>query len=137
MGPGRGLLLLLDHGLSLLHVAVVLGILTLWVPRATRRVHLLLIGVTALSWFGLGLVHGLGYCFLTDWQWEVKHWRGEAGLPGSFIHYALTRWLGLTLRATTTDVLTALGFGLAACLSLWVNLATRRQRSRQRGSAAG
>lgn len=123
MSAERALLVLLDGGLSVLHVTVVLGVLTLWIPKATRRLHLLLVGVTAVSWLGLGLIHGVGYCFLTDWQWEVKRWRGEASLPRSFIHYALTRWFGLSLRATTSDVLTGVGFGLAACLSLVVNLA--------------
>lgn len=122
MSVERALLGLLDLGLSLLHVAVVLAVLTLWIPKATRRFHLVLVGVTAVSWLGLGLVYGIGYCFLTDWQWEVKRWRGETGLPRSFIHYALTRWLGLPLRATTSDVLTGLGFALATCLSMVVNL---------------
>lgn len=126
MSVERTLLGLLDLGLSLLHVAVVLAVLTLWIPKATRRFHLMLVGVTAVSWLGLGLIHGIGYCFLTDWQWEVKRWRGETGLPSSFIHYALTRWLGLSLHTTTSDVLTGLGFALSTLLSLLVNLVDRR-----------
>jgi Protein of Unknown function (DUF2784) len=107
-----------DVALTLVHVAVVLALLLLWLPARTRRYHLLLVGVTALSWFGLGLIHGLGYCFLTDWQWQVKRWRGQTDLPGSFIHYALTRWLGLPLSATASDALTGLTFAIVSALSL-------------------
>jgi len=122
----------LDVALTLAHVAVVLALLLLWIPERARRWHLLLVGATALSWFGLGLVHGLGYCFLTDWQWQVKRWRGETDLPGSFIHYALTRWFGLPLREVASDVITGLAFALVSGLSLAL---TARDRSRHRASS--
>lgn len=136
MNVERALIGLLDLGLSLLHVAVVLAVLTSWIPKATRRFHLVLVGVTAVSWLGLGLIHGIGYCFLTDWQWEVKRWRGETGLPRSFVHYALTRWLGLSLHPTTSDMLTGLGFALSTLLSLLVNLVDLR-RSKHADHKAG
>lgn len=123
---------LADVVLTLIHVGVVLCILLAWIPRSTRGFHLLLVGVTAVSWFGLGLFYGLGYCFLSDWHWQVKRWRGQEDLPGSFIHYALTRWLGLSLSETSTDVLVGLAFGLVSCLSLALNLGDWRRRRRER-----
>jgi len=126
----------LDVALTLAHVAVIFAFLLLWIPARTRRWHLLLVSVIALSWFGLGLIHGLGYCFLTDWQWQVKRWRGETALPGSFIHYGLTRWLGLPLSEVASDVLAGLAFALVGGLSVLLN-ARDGSRRRRRGTASG
>lgn len=119
---------ILDAGLSVLHASVVLAILVLWLPKATRRFHLVLVGLTALSWFGLGLAYGMGYCFLTDWHWQLKRWQGETALPGSFIHHALTRWFGLSLTERASNALTGGGFALASGLSLWLNVRDWRRR---------
>lgn len=74
----------LDLGLSVVHLAVVLGNLLLWIPRQTRRLHLWLVMATIFSWLGLGVWYGnLGYCFLPDWHWQLKRSLGETELPGS------------------------------------------------------
>ena len=119
-----------DWGLSVLHLGVVLGNLLLWLPRATRRAHLVLVAITAASWFGLGLLYGIGYCFLSDWHWQIKRLRGEVDVPGSFIHYCATRWLGVPIAPETTNLLTGVGFALAACLSIALNLRDWLRRRR-------
>ena len=60
-----------------------------WAWRRTRRLHLITISVTLLSWFGLGVVYGWGYCPLTDWHWDVKRVLGETALPASWMKYYL------------------------------------------------
>lgn len=123
-------LALLDCTLTALHGGIVLANLTLWIWHRTRRLHLLVVTCTALSWFGLGLFYGVGYCFLTDWHWSIKRARGEHSLPGSFIHYALHDGLGLALSPATTNWLTAGGFALAVLLSVALNFRDWR-RSKQ------
>lgn len=108
-----------DWAFTLLHLAVVLGVALLWIPRCTRRAHLLLVGLTGASWLGLGALYGhIGYCFLTDWHWQVKRARGEGELPASFIQYMATNWLELPVAASTTDACTGLVFALAALAAI-------------------
>ena len=43
-----------------------------WAVRRTRLWQLAAVVLTALSWFGLGLIFGWGYCPCTDWHWQVR-----------------------------------------------------------------
>lgn len=128
------LLAVLDLLLAAIHLGVVLGVLVLWIPRSTRRLHFWLVVLTAISWLGLGLLYGsIGYCFLTDWHWDVKRMRGQTHLPGSFIHYVVTRWLKLPVSSTTTDRWTAMSFASVATLSIILEIRdVRRRRTRSR-----
>jgi hypothetical protein len=74
-----------------------------------------------LSWFGLALFYGFGYCPSTDWHWQVKRARGETGLPNSYVKYYLDRLTGLNWDHRLVDS-TVLLFGLAALgLSIALN----------------
>jgi len=98
-----------------------------WAWRRTRRFHLVTIGATLLSWFGLGTVYGWGYCPLTDWHWRIKLMLGETDLPGSWIKYQLDRITGFDWSPVVVDwitVCTALG---ALGLSVVLNLRDRRR----------
>ncbi len=124
-------LALLDALFSVIHAVVVLANVSLWMWRRTRPLHLLLVACTAASWFGLGLVYGLGYCFLTDWHWSIKHARGETTASGSFIHYVLNDILNLPLSPTTTNWITAVGFAGVVLLSLLLNWRDRYLAARR------
>ena len=95
---------LLDQALFLLHAALVLFILTGWMWQRTRRLHLLLIGLTLASWVGLGAWFGWGYCPLTDWHWQVKAALGETGLPASYIKYYVDALTGESWNPMLIDV---------------------------------
>jgi uncharacterized protein DUF2784 len=123
-------LLLLDWVLTLVHTLVVLGNLLLWIPRRTLRLHLVLVLCTTASWLGLGAFYGVGYCFLTDWHWRIKHARGETGLPGSFIEYGL-EWLARSdLDPAWIKQVTIWAFVGAATLSIALNLLAERRKRR-------
>jgi hypothetical protein len=47
------------------------------------------------SWFGLGLLYGVGYCPSTDWHWRIKRARGETDLPNSYVNYCLDGLTGM------------------------------------------
>jgi hypothetical protein len=109
MTPVWGLVLL-DHGLMLMHLLVI-GINVLgWMWARTRRLHRWTLLLTALSWLGLGAFYGWGYCFLTDWHWTVKRQLGERVLPHSFIQYILHNKLGFNFPDAWVDNATALVF---------------------------
>ena len=54
------------------HTAGMIFNLVGWAWRRTRPFHLLTIGLTAFSWFILGIWHGWGFCLCTQWHWEVR-----------------------------------------------------------------
>ena len=116
----------LDIFFLVFHASLITFILSGWIWKRTRRLHLLVMGLTSLSWFGLGLFYGLGYCLSTDWHWQVKRARGETGLPNSYVKYYLDHLTGLSWDRHLVDI-TVLLIGLAA-LSLSISLNWRDWR---------
>jgi hypothetical protein len=113
---------LLDIIYTCLHYLII-GINVLaWIPQRTRRLHLITISLTLFSWIVLGFWYGFGYCFLTDWQWDVKRELGERNLPGSFIQYQLVEVFGWEVQPELTDIITLLVFIAAVCIALWQHL---------------
>ncbi|MDX1477856.1 MAG: DUF2784 domain-containing protein [Saprospiraceae bacterium] len=111
---------LLDILLTTVHAAVIVFNCVGWIWKRTRRSHLWCMGLTAGSWFVLGIWKGWGYCFLTDWAWTVKRQLGETDLPASFIHYGVQK-LGINVAPQTTDLVTLIVFGLCICFTVYVN----------------
>ena len=81
----------LDYFFVTFHTGLVLFDLTGWAWKRTRRIHLIVMGLTIVSWFGLGLFYGWGYCPCTDWHWAVKVKLGETNLPNSYVKYYVDR----------------------------------------------
>ena len=124
---------LLDMLLVAFHTLLVGFNLLGWVWCRTRRLHLITISVTLLSWFGLGVVYGWGYCPLTDWHWQVKRALGETALPASCVEYYLDRLTGFDWSRTTVDAVVVGAALTALLLSVALNLRDRsvkRARSR-------
>ena len=115
------LLLLADIFFTILHLAIIFFNLFAWIPVRTRRWHLIVAGLTAASWFILGLWYGIGYCPITDWQWRVKELRGETNLPGNFVEYFSERITGHNFDSHFIDNVIAISFFLAVAASLYVN----------------
>ena len=113
--------LFLDYLFVALHSILVLFNLTGWAFRTTRRLHLVTIGLTLLSWFGLGVFCGWGYCPCTDWHWRVKRKLGELDLPASYVKYYADRLTGLSWDPAFVNAVTV-ALGLAAfAASGWLN----------------
>ena len=127
------MLYFLDALLTLLHLLVIGFNLTGWIWRSTQRAHLIVVGLTAASWLLLGIWYGLGYCPLTDWQWQVKARLGERDLPASFITYMAEKLSSRDFSDGFVNTITAVLFGAAALASLYVNI-FRRGRKRQPNS---
>jgi hypothetical protein len=111
----------LDLALYTIHVVVILSNTFLWIWKRTRKVHLVIILMTAFSWFVMGIWYGWGYCFLTDWEWDIKRQLGETDLPPSFIHYWVNNSMGLDISPAVLDALTLGVFILALVMSLLLN----------------
>lgn len=106
---------------TLLHLTVIGFNLLGWIWKATRKLHFYMISATAFSWLVLGYWFGLGYCPITDWQWQVKNKLGEHDLPNSFIKYMVDKILGIDSSVALIDTSTAVCFALAVLLSVYLN----------------
>ena len=112
-----------DYCFTIFHSAFILFVLFGWIHPKTRKAHYLAILLTIIAWLILGLWVGtLGYCPLTDWQWEIKNQLGYRGLPNSFTEYVLEKILNTDLNTTFVDILTLLGliFGVAMAIVRFV-----------------
>lgn len=119
---------LLDVLLYAAHLLVIGFNLLGWIWRKTRPWHLLVAALTAVSWFILGFWYGFGYCFITDWQWQVKKQLGTRGLPASFVEHFLNDVLGFSFSTQLVDALTGGLFALAVLLSVVLYVRDRRKQ---------
>ncbi|HCN84632.1 MAG TPA: DUF2784 domain-containing protein, partial [Sphingobacteriaceae bacterium] len=66
-----------------------------WIFPKTRRLHLITMSLTAFSWFILGIWYGWGYCFCTDWHWDVREKLGYHDRSNSYIHFLILKLTGV------------------------------------------
>ena len=121
------MLSLLNLLLTILHLFIILFNLFGWIPVFTRRAHLACIIITAACWFVLSIWFGIGYCPITEWQWQIKERLGETNLPASFVTYYGEKITGRELNEETINTLTAVCFGLAVIMSLYVNFFRKKK----------
>lgn len=117
---------LIDLLFTLLHLVVIGFNLFGLIWKPTRKLHLVVILLTAACWFILGIWFGIGYCPITDWQWQIKERLGEQNLPNSFIKYYADYLFGKPVDAALIDILTASCFFAALLLSIYVNFIRRK-----------
>ncbi len=120
---------LLDGLLTVVHFVIIGFNLLGWISFYTRKAHLASVVITAASWFLLGIWFGVGYCPITDWQWQVKEKLGESHLPASFIKYYGDKITGRHLDSGFVNTLTAVCFGAAAAISLYLNFLKKKTRT--------
>jgi len=112
---------LLDVVFLWLHIVIILFNLFGWIWIRTRKIHLLVVFATIFSWLVLGLKFGLGYCFLTDWHWNIKRSLGETNLPPSFIKYFIDQYTPFQISAEIVDYATGISFALVVLITIYIN----------------
>ena len=117
---------LLDLLLTLVHFSIIGFNLFGWIWKPLRKAHLVCIAITAGCWFILGIWFGIGYCPITDWEWQIKEKLGEHNLPGSFIKYYADKISGKSVNDSFIDTMTTVCFFIAAMLSVYVNFLHKR-----------
>jgi hypothetical protein len=98
----------------------------MWKPA--RLVNLVTLGLTAASWFILGLFYGLGYCPLTDWHWKILEKLGKGPLPDSYISYLIQRIFHVNPPGLLVEKATFILFFIALLFSLYFNIRDWRFR---------
>ncbi len=119
---------LLDKFFFVFHSAFVVFNLFGWMWPKTRRANLVALSLTALSWFGLGLWYGIGYCPCTDWHWQIRQHLGYGDMPASYIKFLLDAWTGSDWHPAVVDALTLTGFTGALVASGYTNVRDFRRR---------
>ncbi|WGF93043.1 DUF2784 family protein [Aequorivita marisscotiae] len=92
-----------------------------WIFRKTRKLHFFTLALTLFSWLVLGIWNGFGYCFLTDWHYDILRNLGKTNLPNSYISFLVETFSGWRPDAQLVEILTLVFTLLALVFSLWVN----------------
>lgn len=104
------------------HTALVLFNCLGWIWKKTRRWNLFTLLLTAASWFIVGIWKGWGYCYCTDWHWQVRHKMGIYDHSNSYIHFLILKLTGVNIDVNLVEKATLVVFIIAFVLSVFFNL---------------
>jgi len=109
---------LLNVTFHLFHFVIILINLFGWVLKKTLRVTVFVQLLTLLSWFALGPFYGYGYCFLTDWHWQIRFKMGIFNDPHSYTKFLADKMLNEDINSILVDRLTFILFFIACFCSV-------------------
>jgi len=118
-----------DYFFTIFHLFIILFTLLGWIWHRTRKLHFILIFFTLSSWFLLGIWFGIGYCPITDWQWQIKESLGEQNLPSSFIKYFADKITGTNINADIVDLFTGIGILFAIIAAIYFRFYKNEKRN--------
>jgi hypothetical protein len=101
-----------------------------WAWKKTRRANLVVLLLTVLSWFFLGIWYGFGYCPSTDWHWQVRMELGHYDLPPSYLTFLIQSFTGLEPNKTLVDIFAVFFLFFALAASVWTNFRGWKYRNR-------
>jgi hypothetical protein len=121
----------------IIHTTLIIFNLFGWIWKRTRKLNLIMLSLTGVSWLFLGLMIGtLGYCPLTDWHFAILEKLGKTDLPNSYIKYLADRLTGLDINASVVDKFTLYCFLTAFLISILLNMSDhtkKRNRLERKG----
>jgi len=116
----------LDKFFFVFHTVLIVFNLFGWVWTKTRRANLVVLMLTAGSWFLLGIWYGFGYCPSTDWHWQVRMELGHHDMPPSYLTFLIRSLTGFEVNKTLVDIFAVIFLCLALTASIWTNLRDRK-----------
>jgi hypothetical protein len=119
---------IINYFFFIFHVVLIFFNLFGWIPKKLRKWNLVTLSLTAFSWFALGIFYGFGYCFLTDWHWQVREKLGYPTASNSYIHFLIMEFTSISLEENLVDTFTAIFFFIAFALSIYVNMKHRTEK---------
>lgn len=102
-----------------------------WLFRKTRKLNLITLLLTAFSWFVLGIWYGWGYCFCTQWHWNVREHLGYHDQRRSYIHFLLLKLTGIDFNEKLVENATLIVFLISLFMSVWINIRDARQKHKK------
>ncbi|MFC2087375.1 DUF2784 family protein [Bacteroidota bacterium] len=112
---------LIDLFFVIFHTSLIIFNVFGWIWKKTRKANLIILSLTAASWFILGIFYGIGYCPLTDWHFNVLYKLGKYNLPNSYTKYLADRLTGFDFNPNLVDRVVLLVFLVALFISLLLN----------------
>ncbi len=110
------------------HTCLILFIVFGWIWKKTRLANLVIILLTALSWFFLGIWYGFGYCPCTDWHWQVRMKLGLYDSSTSYLEFLVEQLTGLDVSRALVDKFAIAFLVTAFCLSIGLNVRDFKRR---------
>ena len=126
------MLIFLNIGFFMFHTALIVFNVAGWAWHTTRRLNLLTLVLTAISWFAMGLWYGIGYCICTDWHMQVRRALGLYDPETSYVQLLFRCVLGLHLPAASVNLLCGAVFGFSVLMSVYLNVRDWRRGVRER-----
>ena len=102
-----------------------------WVSKRTRPWQLTTVSLTILSWVGLGVWYGWGYCPCTDWHWQVRARLGYDD-PSSYIQLLIREATGVDVGSEPANALAVVTLAIAAVLGVVLTIRDRHALTRHR-----
>ena len=112
---------LLDTFFFVFHSFIIIFILFGWIWKKTRVINLIVVLITAFSWTILGIWYGFGYCFCTDWHYQVRMKLGYYDMPSSYVKFLIDSLTGMDANSRLVDVLTFISFLLVFIIAIYIN----------------
>lgn len=125
----------LDYFFLIFHTTFILFNVVGWIWRRTRKIHLATIGLTLFSWVVLGFWYGFGYCFCTDWHWDIRRLLGNPPVHSSYIQFLVHELTGLQPPYQLTANVTLGIFIFLVVMTLYLNVRDQIE-NRKKGSHA-
>jgi hypothetical protein len=114
------------------HTVLILFNIFGWLVPRWRLANFITLSLTAFSWFVLGIWYGWGYCFCTDWHWQVREMLGYENMSSSYIHFLILEMTGINFPADLVDAFTVILFFAAFVISAYLNF--RKWRGQRSGN---
>ncbi len=118
----------LDYFFIVFHTAIILFNSLGYIWKMTRRANLILLLLTAFSWFILGIWYGWGFCICTEWHWGVREHLGYGYQGDSYTHFLVKLLTGIDFPQNITDIVTASVFFISLILSITLNIRDWRKK---------
>ncbi len=107
-----------------------------WAWKQTRCWNLITLLLTASSWFIVGIWYGWGYCFCTDWHWDVREKMGLFDQSDSYVHFLLLKLTGINFQKELVDTVSLIVFFILLAISIWLNIADFKKRKTKKSRLA-
>lgn len=120
----------LDYFFIVFHTLVILFNVFGWTWKRTRFWNFITLNLTAFSWFVLGIWYGWGYCFCTDWHWEVRSYLGLPIHSNSYVAFLLYILTGYLFPQNLVDLLTLVVFLFSYVMSSYFQVKKLRKKSK-------
>jgi len=118
----------LDQFFFIFHSLIIVFNLFGWIWKKIRLANLIMLLLTAFSWFVLGIWYGFGYCFCTDWHYQIRMKLGYFDMPSSYVKFLIDSLAGSDINAKLVDIFTLTFFLLALAASVITNMQDWKER---------